>query len=350
MANVYFATNRNLTGTSAKPAFGSRFHVEGPFYLRYGKAVVDPPTSTRKDYTIRSVKLARERMSKDESKRVLGSDEIFGDLRRRMASEDTDTIILIHGYAATFEDVVKRGAKLKEHYRFGDKELNVFVFSWPANGEMIPILSYYDDRKDAAASGVAVARAVLRLADFLKGLERREFCEHSLHLVAHSMGNYALRNAVQGLRGELGHGPLPRIFENVFLMAADEDNDTFEHDHKLRLLPDLTRAVHVYFSAADQALTISDTTKAMPDRLGSEGPRLKDNLPRKVTLVDCEDVDYTTAMDAKHQYYHAREEVRADVRQVLAGNRLDQVDGRVYEPDKRAYRIRSFKERQQDDG
>ena len=348
MADVFFATNRNLTGTEAKPVFGSRFHAEGPFYLRYGKAVVDAPKSAEDDYSIRSVKLAAESMSTFKTKRKLGSEQVFDDLRRRMAGKDTDTVILIHGYAATFEDVVQRGAKLKEHYQFSDKELNVFVFSWPANGEMIPMLSYYDDRKDAAASGVAVARAILRLGDFLANLKRREYCNHSLHLVAHSMGNYALRNAIQGLRGELGNGPMPRMFENVFLMAADEDNDTFEHDHKLRLLPDLARAVHIYFSAGDQALTISDTTKTMPDRLGSEGPRLKDNLPRKVSLVDCEDVDYTAAMDAKHQYYHAREEVRADVRQVLAGKRPEQVDGRAYEHDKRAYRIRSFDERLQD--
>ncbi|MCP4327514.1 MAG: alpha/beta hydrolase [Alphaproteobacteria bacterium] len=345
MVDVFFATNRDFTGTANKPEFGNRFHEKGPYYLRYGKAVVDRPKAQGKDYTVRSVRLAKEKIVKDEEKRVLGSDEIFETVRERMASGKSDTIVLIHGYASTFEDALARGAEIKDRYQYDDNEPNVFVFSWPANGEMVPMISYLSDRQDARASGVAVARSILRLREYLTALDRSDYCRHSLHLVAHSMGNFALRHAVQGLRGELGWGDLPRMFDNVFLMAADEDNDTFEHDYKLRQLPNLARAVHIYYSPDDQALTISDVTKNNPDRLGSEGPRLKDNLPRKVTLVDCRSVDTTSLGHAKHQYYRAREEVWEDVRQVLADKLPGQIDGREYLADERAYRILSFKER-----
>ncbi len=132
---------------------------------------------------------------------------------------------------------------------------------------MVPLLSYYSDRNDAQASGVAMARSFLRLREFLENLGQENFCRQSLHLVAHSMGNYALRHAVQAIRAELGND-IERIFEHIFLMAADEDDDAFEKDHKLRLLPALAKAVHVYHSPDDVALMVSDKTKFKPDRLG----------------------------------------------------------------------------------
>ena len=54
--------------------------------------------------------------------------------------------------------------------------------------------------------------------------------------MAHSMGNYVLRHGIQEARR---HSGLPRLFDQVFLMAADEDDDAFGKEHKLRPLPRL---------------------------------------------------------------------------------------------------------------
>lgn len=220
---------------------------------------------------------------------------------------------------------------------------------------MVPWLSYYDDRDDAKGSGRAMARALARLLDWFGEIKQegertgRQFCQQHLHLVAHSMGNYALRHAVQALKRDFGR-PLPRIFENVFLMASDEDDDTFEKDHKLGILPELARAVHVYFSTDDVPLDeIADITKGLPDRLGTQGPRHKDGLHRKINLVDCTSVDYTALSHAWHQYYRGRQEVIEDVRQVLAGIPLRDMKGRTYQQEERAYRIWSFDERAERD-
>jgi esterase/lipase superfamily enzyme len=154
------------------------------------------------------------------------------------------------------------------------------------------------------------------------------------------MGNYVLRHALQSFARDFRPGGMPRIFENIFLMAADEDDDAFEHPHKFGRLPEIAASVHVYFTPLDTALTISDITKGNPDRLGSAGPRTLSDLPRKVVLVDCSLVaDCPGLSDGLHQYYRSRAEVVADVQAVLSGTAPDAI-GRDFASAARAFRIR----------
>jgi esterase/lipase superfamily enzyme len=343
---VYYATNRNETGTAAKPDFGPNFHQKGPEYLRFGSAEVALPAKPAGDYKVTSVYLAPEQIpgvtSKKGAKKVLGSREIFEELRVKMKTEKSDLILLIHGYSSDFRTALERAAQLKQEYAGVGRPVEIGVFSWPADGDMTPWLSYYRDRDDAKASGIAIARAFLKLLDYFAELDKTKFCWQRLHLVAHSMGNYALRHALQGIIAQYPGKILPRVIQNVFLMAADEDNDALELDFKLARLPELAEAVHIYYSATDGALSISDSTKGNPDRLGSAGPRTLTNLPHKITLVDCRNVDETSPLtEVRHQYYRKRPEVIADVRQVLAGVPPDKILDRDYIPEKRSYRIRA---------
>lgn len=331
MTTVYFATNRSLVRRGGRSEFGTAFNVDGPAALRFGRAEV-----TGDAYDQFDVHVAPEKLSGRSTR--LGSAAIFQELTERLRNgEPTNVLLFIHGYACTFEDALARTAEITDKY--GDGKMIAFAFSWPANGRMVPLMSYYSDRNDAKASGEAMARAALKLKAFIQEIDAGERCERSIHLVAHSMGNYALRHAVQGIRSELGDRNLPRLFDNIFLMAADEDDDAFEHDHKLRLLSALGRMVHVYFNPGDRALIVSDVTKANPDRLGSDGPRLADLLPRKVVLVNCQDVDYEGEDFQVHQYYRRSPEVIEDVRQALAGTPPQEMTGRRFEPATRSYRI-----------
>ncbi|MFQ5775422.1 MAG: alpha/beta hydrolase [Kiloniellaceae bacterium] len=333
---VFFATNRGILAEGDAPKFSKRFNEKGPHELRYGSAKV---RKTKKGYKVSSIYLAPERIeTKGGESQVLGSEEICDALRARMVADKVDVICYIHGYASDMDSALERAAEIKDKYKVDGRDPHVFVFSWPADGEMKPWLSYYSDRDDARASGVAIARAFLKLRRFLLGLGREGQCEQSLHLVAHSMGNYALRWAVQGIRSELGHN-LPRLFDNVFLMAADEDDDAFEHDHKLRVLPGLAHAVHIYFSPDDRALQISDITKGNPDRLGSQGPRVRDGIPRKVVLVDCRNVDVSDDDLSNHQYYRLNPRVVKDVNLVLKGVAPEKMPTRTYIPEDRSWRV-----------
>ena len=152
---------------------------------------------------------------------------------------------------------------LKRTYETAETPYTFFVFSWPSDGSLMPYIAYANDRADARTSGAALGRGLLKLGEFVRRVSdelgprvrsdlgrdaetarrREELCAGRLHLMAHSMGAYALRHAVQGMRREIGDD-LPRLFDEILLIAADEDADAFEHDHKLALLPRLGTPRH----------------------------------------------------------------------------------------------------------
>jgi esterase/lipase superfamily enzyme len=336
MVTVYFATNRNLTGTAEKPSFGSTFNAHGPHAVRFGWAEVTGDKLEELDINVCDEVL----QTASAADQVFGSRELFGQVMRKMAKHSRDTLIYVHGFGFSFEDAIRRSAALKLKYSAGNP-INVFAFTWPGDGKMIPFVSYYSDRSDARNSGMAMARTFLFMKDFLgrMRLSDQAFCNQRLHVLAHSMGNYALRHGLQGIRNELSD-KIPRIFDNIILAAADEDDDAFELDDKFRKLPRLARRVHIYFSPHDRALLISDKTKRNPDRLGSDGPRLIDDLPRKVVLIDCREVDHAEGDIQVHQYYRLKREVVEDISAVLAGTAPEDIDHREHNTATRTYRIR----------
>ncbi len=351
---VYFATNRNVVKETAKTVtFGPRFNADGPQFFRVGIAEVEQvkadPTHDQA-WKVKASCLYSEKGRKGQV--VRASQGLFDDLRERLKREDQDILVFLHGYASDFEDSVVRAAALQHLYSHGaspeEPDPLVFVFSWPSNGKVFSAVEYFSDRDDAQASGLAMARALVALIDFMTGLAEQDRakivaarlegrvptpdelarCGQQLHLLAHSMGNWALRHAVLSLERLVGQRPLPRLFKNAFLMAADEDADALETEAKLGLLPELAQAVHIYHSADDKALQISDTTKFNPDRLGADGPADIDSLPARVFTVDCSRVDSTLPEHGSHQYYRIRREVIDDVKAVIAGTPLDQLPGR----------------------
>src|ERR1700752_4739443 len=107
---VYYATNSSETGKPTKPRFGPGFNAKGPHYLRFGSADVEPPAKPGGDYKVKSVYLAPEQLpgaGSKAKKTVLGSREIFEELRQKMKAQKTDLLLLIHGYAADFNTALE---------------------------------------------------------------------------------------------------------------------------------------------------------------------------------------------------------------------------------------------------
>ncbi len=273
----------------------------------------------------------------DVKKSAFGSESLFLHARRKMENKSRDTVVFIHGYNVSFKQALTATARLK--LKFGHDEggpgINAVLFSWPSDGSINPFLAYANDRQDAAASGPAFARGFLKLADFLRGSTPQEACDQRVHLIAHSMGNYVLRHAVQEIRMQSAGQP-PRIFDQVLLMAADEDDDAFEYEHKLKRLPRLGKRVNVYFNNEDRAMAVSDKTKGNPDRLGDDGPRVPRAIPGKVTLIDCTPV---ASGIVEHSYYVDSPRVVDDMRQVLAGKPSDAISDRDFIHDSNRYRL-----------
>ncbi|GAB6052445.1 hypothetical protein JCM17960_12650 [Magnetospira thiophila] len=323
MTTVYFATNRNPNRKNNPTDFGSHFGPDGLANLRFGRATVEGEEVT--------LEVAPENMNRQ----VFGSLQIFNALKNKMAEKQRDTIVFIHGFNTSFHEALRDGAQIRKN--MGEENVNVLVFSWPSDGLSIPLQSYHSDRIDAKASAQSFARGFHKARDFLGSLIETDYCNHHLHLIAHSMGNYVLRHAVQMIP-QVGDAAT-RIFDQVLLMAADEDDDAFEHEFKLRSLPRLARRVTVYFNNHDRAMWISDKTKDNPERLGHDGPRLPHQVPVKVQLVDCSEsvssghFPQLAERIKQHSYYQYHPDVISDMRQVLDGTRAQQIKGRTFEPE-----------------
>jgi esterase/lipase superfamily enzyme len=345
---VHFATNREETPSAEAPTgFGSALNHRSPLWLRYGAAEMAPQRKGSA-YRVAELRVAPETIpgvtADKAAPGALGSTAVFNGLRERLIANKADLVLLLHGYACDFATALSNAAEIKASWGTPSRPVETAVFSWPADGVIMPWIAYASDRDDARSSAKAVARALLRFLGYLREIDRNAWCNANIHLVAHSMGNYVLRNAVQAMISDLGGRPLPRVFKTIFLMAADEDNDAFEDPKKLGRLPELGESVQVYFASNDRALTISDVTKGNPDRLGSTGPRTLTSLPQKVTLVDCAAVSDTSPLtDARHQYYRKRPEVLADIRAVLAGTAPEDVPGRDWIAARTCFRIRPAK-------
>lgn len=338
MSRVYFATNRVFTGDAEEP-FGPTPAPGNPppIWTGYGEVVLKYPNRGDERYGLEGgmhidgpIVVEPGKPLVDTTMSVTMSRELAG------ASQATRHVILfIHGFANPFRSAFHRIAELRDNYlpktRAGAaNEPLLFLFSWPSDGFVMPAREYYNsDRADAFKSGQALASALSALIKALPDSAGGVPANLKLHLVAHSMGNYALRAALQSL-SQVYSGALPVLFENVFLMAADDDYDSLEKGRGLHPVCGLAKNVHVYHSTADLALEISQTTMRNPQRLGWKGPKSLSKVPKNVTLVDCSNVSDTLSLEhAWHQYYRQRQEVYEDVAAIIAGTAPSEIPHRA---------------------
>jgi len=254
----------------------------------------------------------------------MGSVKTFEALREKMQNS-CDVVIFIHGYSVSWNDAVASAMALQTTLNVSakGKEVAVVLFSWPSDGQKIPIYSYKSDRGDAEFSGKAFGRSLLKFRDFLLKQRTRidgvMQCEQEVHLLCHSMGNYMLEQTL-GRLIEFNHGlRLPRLFDHIFMCSPDVDDDVLEKGKSLERLPELARSISIYYNRGDVAMYISDYTKQNPDRLGLNGVVRPSPLGQKVHQIDCSDI-VTGAVE--HSYY-LNGNVNEDIRFSLDSKKQD---------------------------
>ncbi len=334
MTRVYFGTNRNPNNPDNPTNFGKRFSQSGLVDLRFGWADVEGGKFTL-NVAAESLSVPEQDLLRgDLSKQKLGSEKVFDMVRRDMIDRKADLLLYIHGFDFTFRDAILRAAQIAEFY--AQKPLVMFVFTWPGDGSKLPLLAYASDRDDAKASGAALGRGMQKLAHYLRGTSPQDYCGQNMHLMAHSMGNYAARHAVQAVAASAGSN-IRRLFDQALLMAADEDDDALELEGKLLPLTRMCKRVTVYVNPDDLALVVSDTTKGNPDRLGASGPHNSWAVPDKVSIVNVQKVVAFKTDKTGHQYYRLNQKVQADVLRVLEGAESGEIAGRTFNAEKRQY-------------
>ena len=346
---LYYATNRNhllnkdSTGSQFRPdAYGSSFSSSGYENLRFGKLSVQGTQAEISKHLNKSPKgigqgdglgLAsyftnRAKSAKiqayrekdkgpNDSSTALGSKAMFEDLKAEM-DKDSDVLVYIHGFNVSWHEAVGAALSLQTILNAkGNKPVVVVLFSWPSDGKMIPYASYRSDRADAEASGKPVARGLLKVRDFLieLGRDRRNLCNRDIHLLCHSMGNYVLQNSLAAMQVFNHNQPLPRLFEQVFLCAADVDDNSLEPGQPLSCAHQICRNLSIYHNHEDNALVISDYTKGQPERLGGNGSARPNQLHNKVHQIDCQPLVHGVV---EHSYY-LNGRVAEDIRHSIDG-------------------------------
>jgi len=330
MDRMYYVTNRQLVSETTSPWFGIE-PSKSLSDLRIGWSELDlgvTPPSIHQVFV--SPESRQPSPNAPAGQRVAPHFSLFGEIQTNMKADVQDTVLFIHGFDYKFNEALVGLGLLRQRLNLGGfKAANMVVFTWPSDSSMTPFLSYASDRRDAKDSGEAGGRALLQLSDFLNALKPGDFCRGRIHIVAHSMGVYVLRNAIQALIKNLPASP-PTLFDQVLLIAGDEDYDALELDYKLAPLSHLCKRIHVYYNPEDIALDISRTTKGNPRRLGSRGPRNSAAIPDSVVLVDASNVSRWNDSDWDyHHYYIHAPEMASDMAQVLLGKPEDKIAGRT---------------------
>ena len=337
MSNVklYYATNRKHEGNQWNPTgYGKKFSASGQHNLRFGVVNLEVDDNEISNYLNKKedghtgdgeglaeylTKQAKDKATfkayketlKDEMKyEKIPSTIVFKEIQTMM-KKSSDILIYIHGYNVDWFEAVGSALALqfmmnRNNYDNNQKEIQVFLFSWPSDGSRKPFFAYWSDRNDAEQSGLAVGRAMLKLYYFFEWLHKKahkneeSLCQHDIHLLCHSMGNYVLQNTLPKLFENNRNRRLPRLFKNIFLCAADVDDDVLEQGQSMDRLHEIALFISVYYNNKDIGMHLSDKTKGNPDRLGQSGFARGSFVHKKIHQIDCTDI---VSDFVGHSYY-----------------------------------------------
>lgn len=210
--------------------------------------------------------------------------------------------LFIHGYNVSWQDAAKRYGQIKRDLFDGQGSLGVpILFTWPSDGTVV---GYLPDREDARASAPQISDLFVMLHDHLvkmqraaainlvrsgsaEGRSRTTVCTAKISVIAHSMGNYVMQNALAIASKKLNNPQLVTLVHQLIMVAADVDNDLFQDDKPAdsdgALMTNLCYRICALYSGLDQVLGASAGLKHFGTRrLGRSGladpSRTQDNV------------------------------------------------------------------------
>jgi esterase/lipase superfamily enzyme len=201
--------------------------------------------------------------------RQLFLDELRQSIR---LSEEKAALVFIHGYNVTFEDAARRTAQMAYDLEFDGAPV---MYSWPSQAS---VNAYPVDEAN-------IRWTVPNLLEFLR-LVALETDAESVHLIAHSMGNRAMTEALRRFATE--EPPSGKtLFNQIALVAPDLDTGVFSQEIA-PAIRSVGQRITLYASSQDNALLISSGVHGYP-RAGdlSEGVVAASG----VETVDATDVD-----------------------------------------------------------
>lgn len=252
---------------------------------------VDKPSLFKLEFVENADKhVVLQRVIREENK-----DTFFHDLRSSVdASDDRQALVFVHGYNVSFENAVKRTAQIAHDLQFEGPPI---CYSWSSHGALA---NYTKDMANADATVVA-------LQTFLQDLVK-ETDKTTIHLVAHSMGNRALLQALD--RIAVGSPQAENVFGQFVMAAPDVSAVDFRHRFAPAALR-LANSVTLYASSRDRAL-LASTEIHGHNRAGLAGPNLV--VMEGMDTIDVSEIDTSLI---GHSYYGDHPELIRDLRAVV---------------------------------
>ena len=300
---VYYVTDRVPIKPAAKCDAGETLTTQ-PMYgtvdsaagsLLYGESVVQLPPVT--EYGDLVPYRPRAQCLKTPSDPVFLSGPLqqeravfFAGLREAAAAHGgKQVLVFVHGYDFEFDEAVLWTAELK---RYLELDSPLVVYDWASRGDM---LAYREDEQE-------VERSVPRLEGFLREL-RAELGEVPIDLMAHSLGNRLLLDALQRMSPVAS---APRPFRNLILAAPDIASAAFLD--QIAAAARSAQRTTLYVSSVDRALLASQ-------RLHKDLRAGRDLI--LVPQVDTIDVSPVDSSRTRHSYYIENRWVMNDIYQLL---------------------------------
>lgn len=226
-------------------------HVSGTIERPSGKAKADPAQH-----------FAATRVG-----RYRGAIEFEQDLRERIKAHNGHALIFIHGYRTHFDDAVYRATQIIHDSGYSGAPV---LFSWASAGRTF---DYIYDNNSATIARDGLEATLDMLVD--AGAT-------SINIVAHSMGNWVLMEALRqtAIRGD---ERLPTRLGDVVMASPDIDVDVFKS--QLRAIGTPENSFIVLVSRDDRALQASGVLAGNLPRLGDYGDAA-DLAALGVTVVD----------------------------------------------------------------
>jgi len=286
---VYYGTNRAPTG-DLRPA---GYYGKARGDLQFGYFDVTIPAAHRSaeletqprwaDYVFDAGEL-RSRYVLLDHVAPLAKDDFVRSLQAQInSSASKDLFVFVHGFNNTFEDAARRAAQLAYDLDFDGTPV---LYSWPSQGSPT---AYAVDEAAVGISG-------RKLAEFLEIVVAQSGAAR-VHILAHSMGNRALIEALQTFLARRAPKDRQHIFGQIVFTAPDVDRDYFVD--AIRSLERAADRVTLYASNNDYALRSSQLLHGAP-RAGTAG-----DVIIKLPGVDSIDMSAVPADMLGHAYFAA---------------------------------------------
>jgi len=298
---VFYGTNRAATG-DLKPA---EYYGKARGDLQYGYLDVTIPqvhkeaeleTQPRWTEFVVDASEARRRYVLLEKVTPLAKDAFLRELQLQVkAAPSKDVFIFVHGFNNTFEDAARRAAQLTYDLDFDGTPL---LYSWPSQGSAT---AYAVDEAAVGISG-------RKMAEFLEAVVTQSGAAH-VHILAHSMGNRALLEALQTYLAKRAPENRQHLFGQIVFTAPDVDRDYFvDAIEPLRSAAD---RVTLYASNNDYALRSSQFLHGAP-RAGTAG-----DVIIRLAGIDTIDMSAVPADSLGHSYFAANAGAIFDIFRLL---------------------------------